>query len=57
MLSDLPLGDRAGYVRRQGSIVTMDLEALTHMKERKTSTNATTAGMSMHPPSGRPLAT
>ena len=57
MLRDLPQGDRAGYVRRQGSVVTVDLEALTREKERKTSANATVAGMSMHPPSGRPRAT
>ena len=30
MLRDLPQGDRAGYVRRQGSVVTVDLEALAH---------------------------
>ena len=56
MLRDLPQRDRVGYVRRQGSIVTVDLEALMHEKERKTSANATVAGMSMHPPSGRPRA-
>ena len=28
MLRDLPQGDRAGHVRRQGSVVTVDLEAL-----------------------------
>ena len=44
-------------MRRQGSVVTVDLEALTRVKERKTSADATTAGMSMHPPSGRPRAT
>ena len=57
MLRDLPQGDRAGYVRRQGSIMIVDLEALTHEKESKTSADATAAGMSMHPPSGRPRAT
>ena len=29
MLRDLPQGDRAGHVRRQSSVVTIDLEALT----------------------------
>ena len=43
-------------MRRQGSIVTVDLEALTREKERKTFANATVVGMSMHPPSGRPRA-
>ena len=57
ILRDLPQGDRAGCVRRQGSVVTVDLEALTREKERKTSANATVAGMSMHPRSGRPRAT
>ena len=56
MLRDLPQRDRAGYMRRQGSIVTVDLEALTRVKERKTSADATVAGMSMHPPSGGPWA-
>ena len=56
MLGNLPQGGRAGYVRRQGSVVTVDLEALTRAKERKTSADATAAGMSMHPPSGRPRA-
>ena len=36
--------------------MTVDLEALTREKERKTSADATVAGMSMHPPSGRPRA-
>ena len=44
-------------MRRQGSVMTVDLEALTCEKERKTSADATVAGMSMHPPSGRPRAT
>ena len=57
MLRDLPQGDRVGYVRRQGSVMIVDLEALTRVKERKTSADATVAGMSMHPPSGRPRAT
>ena len=56
MLKDLPLRGRAGHVRRQGSVMTVDLEALTRVKERKTSIDATVAGMSMHPPSGRPKA-
>ena len=56
MLRDLPQGDRAGRVRRQGSIMTVDLEALMRKKERKTSADATMARMSMHPPSGRPQA-
>ena len=56
MLRDLPQGDKAGYVRRQGSVMTVDLEALTCRKERKTFVDATMAGMSMHPPSGRPRA-
>ena len=54
---DLPQGDRAGYVRRQGSVMIVQLEALTHERRRKTSADATVAGMSMHPPSGRPRAT
>ena len=29
MLKDLPLRDRARHVRRQGSVMTVDLEALT----------------------------
>ena len=33
-VKDLPLGDRAGYMRRQGSIVEIDLEALTRSKEK-----------------------
>ena len=36
--------------------MTVDLEALMREKERKTSADATAAGMSMHPPSGRPQA-
>ena len=57
MLRDLPKGDRAGFVRRQGSIMTVDLEALMHKRRRLLSTNTTVAVMSMHPPSGRPRAT
>ena len=53
MLRDLPQGDRAGRVRRQGSIMTVSLEALAREKEVRTSADATVAGMSMHPPSGR----
>ena len=34
MLKDLPQRDRAGHVRRQGSVVTIDFEALMQMKER-----------------------
>ena len=57
MLKDLPQGDRTGHVRRQGSVVIVDLEALTYKKERRLSIDITTARMSMHPPSGRPRAT
>ena len=53
ILRDLPQRDRTGRVRRQGSVVTVDLEALTREKEIRTSADATVAGMSMHPPSGR----
>ena len=56
MLKDLPLRDRARYVGRQGSVMIVDFEALTEAKARKTSTDATVVGMSMHPPSGRPKA-
>ena len=52
MLKDLPQRDRAGHVRRQGSVVTIDLEALTCMKERRLFADTTAAGMSMHPLSG-----
>ena len=57
MLRDLPQGDRAGHVRRQGSVVTIDLEALTRERRTRLSADTTVAGMSMHPPSGRPRAT
>ena len=57
MLRDLPQGDRAGHVRRQGSVVTIDLEALTRRREQRLSADTTVAAMSMHPPSGRPRAT
>ena len=56
MLRDLPQGDRAGYVRRQGSVVIVDLESLMHRKERIMSADTTVASMSMHPRSGGPKA-
>ena len=56
MLRDLPQRDRAGYVRRHVFVMTVDLEALMRAKERKTSADATVAGMSMHPHSGGPWA-
>ena len=36
--------------------MTIDLEALTHRKERVLSVDTTAAGMFMHPPSGGPKA-
>ena len=57
MLRDLPQRDRAGYVRRQASVVTVDSEALTRERERRLSADTTVAAMSMHPLSGRPRAT
>ena len=57
LLKDLPQRDRAGCVRRQGSVMTVDLEALMCKKEQRLSADTTVAGMSMHPPSGRPRAT
>ena len=54
-VKDLPQGDRTGYVRRQGSAVMIDLEALMQAKE-KTPTGVTVARMSMHPPSAGPKA-
>ena len=57
LLRDLPQGDRAGHVRRQGSIVTIDLEALTCKRRSLLFANTTAAAMSMHPLSGRPRAT
>ena len=58
ILRDLPQGDRAGHVRRQGSVVTIDLEALARREEESVlSADTTVAAMSMHPPSGRPRAT
>ena len=56
MLKDLPQGDRAGHVRRQGSVVTIDLGALTCKRRSLLSTDTTVAVMSMHPPSGGPKA-
>ena len=50
-LKDLPQGDRAGRVRRQGSVVTVSLEALAHEKE-KTSADATEAHLTTCMPSG-----
>ena len=44
-------------MRRQGSVVTIDLEALMHEKEQRLSADTTAAGMSMHPLSGRLQAT
>ena len=56
MLRYLPQRDRAGYVRRQGSVVMIDLEALMWKRRNRLSAHTTVAGMSMHPPSGRPQA-
>ena len=56
MLRDLPQGDRAGHVRRQGSVMTIDLEALTCKRRNRLSADAAVATMSMHPPSGGPKA-
>ena len=54
MLRDLPQGDRARRVRRQGSVMTVSLEALAQEKEVRTSVDATVAGMSsIHPVEGR----
>ena len=50
-LKDLPQRDRAGRVRRQGSVVTVSLEALAHEKE-KTSADATEAKICTHLSSG-----
>ena len=44
MLKDLPQGDRAGHVRRQGSVVTVDLEALTRKRRNRLSADTTVAG-------------
>ena len=57
ILKDLPHRDRAGHVRRQGSIMIIDLEALTCMKERRLSVDTTVARTSMQPSSGRTKAT
>ena len=51
-IKDLPQGDRTRHVRRQGSVVTVDLVALAREKEQR-SVDPTVAVMSMHPPSGR----
>ena len=51
-VKDLPPGDRARYLRRKGSVMTIDLEALTHETERRSFVEATAASMSIHPPSG-----
>ena len=53
MLRDLPLGDRARRVRRQGSVVMVNLEALAQRKEEKTSADAAVAGISANPLSGK----
>ena len=52
---DLPQRDRTGYVRRQGSVVIIDLEALTRAKEQ-TPAGVTEAQMYMHLPSAGPKA-
>ena len=44
-------------MRRQGSVVTIDLEALTRKRRNLLYADTTVAAMSMHPPSGRPRAT
>ena len=43
-------------MRRQGSVMTIDLEALTHKRRRLLSADTTMAAMSMHPPRGGPKA-
>ena len=53
MLRDLPLKDRAGRVRRQGSVVMVNVEALAQSKEEKTSADAAMARISANPPSGK----
>ena len=50
---DLPLGDRTGYMRRKGSVVEVDLVALTQKKD-KPSADVTVA--TMHSPSVGPKA-
>ena len=57
LLKDLPQEDRAGHVRRQGSVMTIDLEVLTRERRNRLSADTIAARMSMHPPSGRPRAT
>ena len=54
-VKDLPQGDRTGYVRRQGSVVMIDLEALMRKKDQ-TFADVTEAKMSMHLPSAGPKA-
>ena len=54
-VKDLPQGDRTGYMRKQGSVVTIDLEALMQVKEQ-TPAGVTEAKMSMHQPSAGPKA-
>ena len=54
-VKDLPQGDRAGYLRKEGSVVTISMEALTQRKDLS-SADVTVAGMSMHPPSAGPKA-
>ena len=44
-------------MRRQGSVVTIDLEALTRKREQRLFADTNVAAMSMHPPGGRPRAT
>ena len=53
LLKDLPLGDRARQLRRQGSVMIASLEALTHGSRTSLPAGTTEDGMSMHPPSGR----
>ena len=55
MVRDLPQEDRAGRVRRQGSVMTVDLAALMCRKE-ELSADTIVVEMSMHPPSGGPKA-
>ena len=57
LLKDLPQGDGVGHVRRQRSVVTVDLEALRHERRNRLFADTTAAAMSMHPPGGRPRAT
>ena len=50
---DLPLRDRTGYMRRQGSVVEVDLVALTRRKENP---SADVTEATMHSPSAGPKA-